>query len=97
VCTHIWTILKSKTAALIDAHLLTHLVTRHRSQGPNHFLDAVYGDIRLSDEKARRPGLLGQSRARFSRPVGGLPEFKGRNQPTSQDSRQFQLGFKFIF
>ena len=29
--------------------------------------------------------------------VGGLPDFKARNQSTSQDSRQFQLGFKFIF
>jgi hypothetical protein len=29
--------------------------------------------------------------------VGGLPDFKARNQSTSQDSRQFQLGFKFSF
>jgi len=29
--------------------------------------------------------------------VGGLPDFKARNQSTSQDSRQFQLAFKFIF
>ncbi|MDQ3179608.1 MAG: hypothetical protein M3Q33_03710, partial [Acidobacteriota bacterium] len=29
--------------------------------------------------------------------VGDLPDFKARNQSTSQDSRQFQLGFKFIF
>ncbi len=29
--------------------------------------------------------------------IGGLPDFKVRNQSTSQDSRQFQLGFKFIF
>ena len=29
--------------------------------------------------------------------IGGLPEFKARNQSTSQDSRQFQLGLKFIF
>jgi hypothetical protein len=29
--------------------------------------------------------------------VGGLPDFKARNQSTSQDSRQFQLGLKFIF
>jgi len=29
--------------------------------------------------------------------VGELPDFKARNQSTSQDSRQFQLGFKFIF
>ncbi|MCA1623633.1 MAG: TonB-dependent receptor [Acidobacteria bacterium] len=29
--------------------------------------------------------------------VGGLPDFKARNQSTSQDSRQFQLGFKFVF
>jgi hypothetical protein len=29
--------------------------------------------------------------------VGGLPDFKARNQSTSQDSRQFQLGVKFIF
>ena len=29
--------------------------------------------------------------------VGGLPDFRARNQSTSQDSRQFQLGFKFIF
>ena len=28
---------------------------------------------------------------------GGLPDFRARNQSTSQDSRQFQLGFKFIF
>ncbi len=29
--------------------------------------------------------------------IGGLPDFKARNQSTSQDSRQFQLGFKFLF
>ena len=29
--------------------------------------------------------------------VGQLPDFKARNQSTSQDSRQFQLGCKFIF
>ena len=29
--------------------------------------------------------------------VGGLPDFKARNQSTSQESRQFQLGLKFIF
>ena len=29
--------------------------------------------------------------------VGALPDFGARNQSTSQDSRQFQLGFKFIF
>jgi hypothetical protein len=29
--------------------------------------------------------------------IGGLPDFQARNQSTSQDSRQFQLGFKFIF
>ena len=29
--------------------------------------------------------------------IGGLPDFKARNQSTSQESRQFQLGFKFIF
>src|SRR5205823_4777269 len=29
--------------------------------------------------------------------VGGLPDFKARNQSVSQDSRQFQLGLKFIF
>ncbi len=29
--------------------------------------------------------------------VGALPDFKARNQSTSQESRQFQLGFKFIF
>jgi hypothetical protein len=29
--------------------------------------------------------------------AGGLPDFKARNQSTSQDSRQFQIGFKFIF
>ena len=29
--------------------------------------------------------------------VGGLPDFKARNQSVSQDSRQFQIGFKFIF
>jgi hypothetical protein len=29
--------------------------------------------------------------------VGPLPDFKARNQSVSQDSRQFQLGFKFIF
>lgn len=29
--------------------------------------------------------------------VGGLPDFKARNQSASQESRQFQLGFKFIF
>ncbi|MCM3902764.1 MAG: TonB-dependent receptor [Pyrinomonadaceae bacterium] len=29
--------------------------------------------------------------------IGGLPDFRARNQSTSQDSRQFQLGLKFIF
>ncbi len=29
--------------------------------------------------------------------IGALPNFKARNQSTSQDSRQFQLGCKFIF
>jgi hypothetical protein len=29
--------------------------------------------------------------------IGGLPDFRARNQSTSQDSRQVQLGFKFIF
>ncbi len=29
--------------------------------------------------------------------VGSLPDFKARNQSTAQDSRQFQIGFKFIF
>jgi len=29
--------------------------------------------------------------------IGSLPDFKARNQSTSQDSRQFQLGIKFIF
>jgi hypothetical protein len=29
--------------------------------------------------------------------VGPLPDFRARNQSTSQDSRQFQPGFKFIF
>jgi len=29
--------------------------------------------------------------------IGGLPDFRALNQSTSQDSRQFQLGFKFIF
>ena len=29
--------------------------------------------------------------------VGGLPDFRARNQLTAQDSRQFQLGFKFHF
>ncbi len=29
--------------------------------------------------------------------IGTLPDFEARNQSTSQDSRQFQLGFKFIF
>jgi hypothetical protein len=29
--------------------------------------------------------------------IGGLPDFKARNQSVSQDSRQFQLGWKFIF
>lgn len=28
---------------------------------------------------------------------GGLPDFKARNQSTSQESRQFQMGFKFLF
>jgi hypothetical protein len=26
-----------------------------------------------------------------------LPDFRARNQSAAQDSRQFQLGFKFIF
>jgi hypothetical protein len=29
--------------------------------------------------------------------VGGLPDFRALNQSTSQDSRQFQLGLKFVF
>jgi outer membrane receptor protein involved in Fe transport len=29
--------------------------------------------------------------------IGALPDFRARNQSTSQDSRQFQLGIKFIF
>jgi hypothetical protein len=29
--------------------------------------------------------------------IGGLPDFRARNQSISQDSRQFQLGLKFIF
>jgi hypothetical protein len=29
--------------------------------------------------------------------IGGLPDFKARNQSVTQDSRQFQLGCKFIF
>jgi hypothetical protein len=29
--------------------------------------------------------------------VGSLPDFRARNQSASQDSRQFQLGLKFIF
>ena len=29
--------------------------------------------------------------------IGGLPDFKALNQSTSQDSRQFQLGLKFVF
>jgi hypothetical protein len=29
--------------------------------------------------------------------IGDLPDFRARNQSTSQDSRQFQLGVKFIF
>ncbi len=29
--------------------------------------------------------------------TGGLPDFRARNQSTSQDSRQFQLGVKVIF
>lgn len=29
--------------------------------------------------------------------IGELPDFKARNQSTAQESRQFQLGFKFIF
>ena len=29
--------------------------------------------------------------------IGGLPDFRARNQSTSQDSRQFQPGFRFIF
>lgn len=28
---------------------------------------------------------------------GGLPNFKARNQSTSQESRQFQIGLKFLF
>ncbi len=28
---------------------------------------------------------------------GGLPDFRARNSSTAQESRQFQLGFKFIF
>ncbi len=29
--------------------------------------------------------------------IGALPDFKARNQSTAQESRQIQLGFKFIF
>jgi hypothetical protein len=29
--------------------------------------------------------------------IGGLPDFRARNQSTAQESRQFQLSFKFIF
>jgi hypothetical protein len=29
--------------------------------------------------------------------IGALPDFRARNQSTSQDSRQLQLGLKFIF
>ncbi|MGB7201360.1 MAG: hypothetical protein WBD16_03725 [Pyrinomonadaceae bacterium] len=29
--------------------------------------------------------------------TGGLPDFKARNQSSFQESRQFQLGLKFIF
>lgn len=29
--------------------------------------------------------------------IGELPDFKTRNQSTAQESRQFQLGFKFLF
>ena len=29
--------------------------------------------------------------------IGRLPDFKARNQSTSQESRQLQLGIKFIF
>jgi hypothetical protein len=29
--------------------------------------------------------------------IGALPDFRARNQNTSQESRQFQIGFKFIF
>jgi hypothetical protein len=29
--------------------------------------------------------------------ISELPDFRARNQSTSQDSRQFQLGLKFIF
>ena len=29
--------------------------------------------------------------------IGELPDFRARNQSTAQESRQFQLGFKFIF
>lgn len=29
--------------------------------------------------------------------IGALPDFKARNQSTAQESRQFQLGIKFIF
>ncbi len=29
--------------------------------------------------------------------IGGLPDFKSRNSSIAQDSRQFQIGFKFIF
>lgn len=29
--------------------------------------------------------------------IGELPDFKARNKSTAQESRQFQLGFKFIF
>jgi hypothetical protein len=29
--------------------------------------------------------------------IGGLPDFRARNQSAAQESRQFQMGFKFIF
>jgi hypothetical protein len=29
--------------------------------------------------------------------IGSLPDFRSRNQSTSQESRQTQLGIKFIF
>jgi hypothetical protein len=29
--------------------------------------------------------------------IGGLPDFRARNQSTFQESRQFQLGFKYMF
>ncbi|CAN5274610.1 hypothetical protein BH10ACI1_BH10ACI1_16620 [soil metagenome] len=38
-----------------------------------------------------------QTNATTGELIGGLPDFRARNQNTSQESRQFQLGLKFIF